>query len=87
MSELEKRLNALELYVSKKNRGALTTYVSGPFSRMAHVSAHVYWDGEKVERDFPSPWAERDKGFVGMSHVPFGMVSLLPRSEHMNLKS
>lgn len=72
VSELEKRMNALELFVSKKNRGALTTYVSGPFSRMAHVSAHVYWDGEKVERDFPSPWSERDKGFVGMSHVAFG---------------
>ncbi|KAK0749074.1 prion-inhibition and propagation-domain-containing protein [Schizothecium vesticola] len=71
VSELEKRMNALELFVSKKNRGALSTYVSGPFSRMAHVSAHVYWDGEKVERDFPSPWTERDKGFVGMSHVAF----------------
>ncbi|KAK4451186.1 small glutamine-rich tetratricopeptide repeat-containing protein 2 [Podospora aff. communis PSN243] len=72
MSELEKRFANLEVFVAKKNRGALSTYVSGPYSRMSHVSAHVYWDGDRVDNS-PSPWDERDKGFVPVSHAAFEM--------------
>ncbi|KAK0654909.1 prion-inhibition and propagation-domain-containing protein [Cercophora newfieldiana] len=95
LSELEKRFAALELFVGKRNRGALSTYVSGPYSRMAHVSAHVYWDGDRAEdpSDFPSPWAEREKGFVAASHAAFELfkkrkyIKKGPRSEYGALDS
>ncbi|KAL2173144.1 prion-inhibition and propagation-domain-containing protein [Thermothelomyces heterothallicus CBS 202.75] len=73
MTELEKRLKDLELFVGKKNSGALTTSIIGPFSSLARVSAHVYWDGEKEDRDWPPSWMERDRGFVGVSHAAFEM--------------
>ncbi|KAK1828634.1 small glutamine-rich tetratricopeptide repeat-containing protein 2 [Podospora conica] len=75
VSELERRMGALELFVSKKNRGALSTFVFGPYSRMRHVSAHIRWEGDKVDKDwnFETPWSEKDKGFVAMSHIAFEM--------------
>ena len=77
MDELEKRLAGLEVFVQRKNKGALTTYVIGPYSKMSHVSAHVSWDGDEVNRDFPSYWSDRDKGFVAISHAAFGKFLLL----------
>ncbi|KAK4144707.1 small glutamine-rich tetratricopeptide repeat-containing protein 2 [Dichotomopilus funicola] len=79
MTELEKRLGELELFVSKKNSGALTTRIFGPYSGLAHVSAIVYWDGEKHDRD-PPVWVESEKGFVGVSHAAF---ELYKRKKYM----
>ncbi|KAK4244267.1 small glutamine-rich tetratricopeptide repeat-containing protein 2 [Corynascus novoguineensis] len=73
MTELEKRLEDLELFVGKKNSGALTTSIIGPFSGLGRVTAHVYWDGEKQDRNWPSRFVEIEKGFVGVSHAAFEM--------------
>jgi tetratricopeptide (TPR) repeat protein len=71
MTELEKRLEDMELFVGKKSSGALTTHIIGPYSGLARVTAHVYWDGEKHDRNWV--WGDRDKGFVGISHAAFEM--------------
>ncbi|KAH6626043.1 prion-inhibition and propagation-domain-containing protein [Chaetomium sp. MPI-SDFR-AT-0129] len=70
MSELEERLEDLELFVSRKNSGALTTRILGPYGRHALVSAMVCWDGEKYDSG-PPMWVESEKGFVGVSHAAF----------------
>ncbi|KAK4167913.1 small glutamine-rich tetratricopeptide repeat-containing protein 2 [Cladorrhinum sp. PSN259] len=74
MTEVEKRLHHLEVFVEKKSKGALSTYLIGPTSGLARVSAHVYWDGEKEDATFgPLPWIERDKGYVPITHAAFEM--------------
>ncbi|KAK3303068.1 uncharacterized protein B0T15DRAFT_419917 [Chaetomium strumarium] len=88
MTELEKRLEDLELFVGKKSTGALTTHIIGPYSGLARVTAHVYWDGEQRDRNWPSPWEDMEKGFVGISHAAFEMykrkkyIRKPPRSEY-----
>ncbi len=76
MTNLEKRLKDLELFVGKKNSGRLSTGILGPSSGLARVSAHVsafvFWADEMQHGKWPSPWFEREKGFVGVSHAAFG---------------
>jgi hypothetical protein len=43
VDEMTKRLREVELYVEKKNFGALTLSLIGPYSGLARVSGHVYW--------------------------------------------
>ncbi|KAJ3566753.1 hypothetical protein NP233_g6809 [Leucocoprinus birnbaumii] len=71
--ELAKRLREIELYVEKKSSGALTLSRIGPFGGLSHCSAHVYWDGDKSDDDRWSPWADKDKGFVPISHECFNL--------------
>ena len=74
MTEVEKRLHGLETFVAKKNKGALSTYLIGPTSGLAHVSAYVHWDGEKEDPSWgPLPWIEQQKGYVARKHAAFEM--------------
>lgn len=87
IDELTKRLKEVELYVDKKSFGALSLTLSGPMSGLARVSGHVYWDGQKQDRSYPSYWDDRGKGFVSQTHASFGMAiaRLKPCSHVANL--
>ena len=74
VDELTRRLNEVELYVEKKNYGALTLSLLGPYHGMAHVSGHVYWDGDKRDRSYPDYWDDQGKGFVATTHAAFGEI-------------
>ena len=65
---LTKELTALENYVNKKNEGALTLSLDGPYSWSARVTGHVYWNGEKHDH-FRH---DREMGFVKLQHPSFG---------------
>ncbi|UKZ46819.1 hypothetical protein TrVGV298_001029 [Trichoderma virens] len=71
LDEMTKRLRELDLYNAKKSFGAVTLSLIGPHGGLAHVSGHVYWIGDKTDRTFPSPWQDRDKGFVSTTHAAF----------------
>lgn len=71
LDELSERLKDMELYMNRKNTGALTVSILGPYGNLARVTGHVYWDGIERETDWPS-WGDRDKGFVQVSHASFG---------------
>jgi hypothetical protein len=72
LDELSKRLRDIELYVQKKSAGALTLSRIGPSHRIAHCSAHVYWDGDKSKENGWDYWSDKNKGFVPSLHACFG---------------
>jgi hypothetical protein len=74
VDEMTKRLREVELNVEKKSSGALTLSLIGPYSGLAHVSGHVYWDSHKRDSTFPSHWDYRGKGFVSTTHAAFGEI-------------
>jgi hypothetical protein len=74
VDEMTKRLREVELYVEKKNFGALTLSLIGPYSGLARVSGHVYWDGHKTDSRFLSHWDDIGKGFVSITHAAFGEI-------------
>ncbi|KAK7179647.1 TPR domain containing protein [Paraphaeosphaeria sporulosa] len=69
MTELEKRVAAVELYCDKKHEGALTLAVLGPYDYSSKVTSHCYW-GDKSESPW---WAEQDKGFLKSIHASFDL--------------
>lgn len=76
VDEVTKRLREVELYVEKKNFGALTLSLRGPYgSGLEHVSGHVYWDGHKTDSEFPFDWNDRGRGFVPITHAAFGEIN------------
>jgi Prion-inhibition and propagation len=71
VSELEKEMQAVDLYVRNKTTGALIVTLLGPHSYSARVTAGVHWEGEKYGGAWRS-WNDRDKGFVRATHASFG---------------
>ncbi|CAK7215112.1 hypothetical protein SBRCBS47491_002371 [Sporothrix bragantina] len=61
VDELASRLKDIELYMDKKASGALVTSISGPYSGLGHVSAHVHWSGHSQRH---SLFDEQDKGIT-----------------------
>ena len=70
VDDLEKRLDAVELFWAQKADGALSVSMIGPNSYAARVTALVDWEGQNGE-DRSSLWDDEDKGFVGAYHAAF----------------
>ena len=70
VDELEKRLNAVELFASKKAEGALSVSMMGPNSYLARVTAFIGWEGRNRDRH-SSFFDDKDKGFVRVHHASF----------------
>ena len=72
---LSKQIQALDLYIQKKNEGALTLRLIGPQSYSAHVTAHIYWEGRESDQRW-SYWDDLKKGFVKTTHASFSELQL-----------
>ena len=69
MDELERQMAKLDVFIGKKNTGALTTHTITPYTGLSRVSAHADWVGDELESSFSG---DRNKGFVAVSHAAFG---------------
>lgn len=80
VDELTSRLKDFELYMDKKASGALVTSISGPYSGLGHVSAHVHWSGHSQRH---SLFDEKDKGIASSAvHDAFSKWYRVPNCHH-----
>ncbi|KAF2278700.1 uncharacterized protein EI97DRAFT_484287 [Westerdykella ornata] len=70
MTELENKMDAVNLYCEKKFEGALSVQVMGPYDYSSKVTTYCRWEGQAAARDW---WFERNKGFVKTSHAAFAL--------------
>lgn len=68
LDALEKRLDAVDVFQSERNRGELSVSLFGPTVYDARTTAYIYWKGHDSKHGL-SHFQDRDKGFVKPQHA------------------
>ena len=72
MDRLTKQVQAMEVFMEKKNKGAWAIIIHGPHSYSARVTLSIWWDGQ-TER---SPYFDdMDNGFFRLLRASHGCVN------------